>query len=123
MEEIMEKHTHKRIQIDLPLRQYAAYQNFLDECQFESNRDCFTEALTILEWAVTQRRAGRVICSYDEKVDRLREFEMPVLHRSQRDAHLTRSRRQHKAISDFMSTIELKKEIDPDQLDQELADL
>lgn len=44
-----------------------------------TKKEFVNSALTLLKWAINQRRAGRIIGSIDERKDSYRELEMPIL--------------------------------------------
>jgi len=44
-----------------------------------AKKDIINNALTILEWAIGEVQAGRIIASVDESNDRYREMVMPLL--------------------------------------------
>jgi hypothetical protein len=41
--------------------------------------DFFNEAITLMDWVIEQRRAGRIIASMDEKSQNYKELVMPAL--------------------------------------------
>ena len=43
-------------------------------------REIFNNAITLLDWAVKQRMAGRTIAAVDEAKDEYRALEMPALN-------------------------------------------
>jgi hypothetical protein len=68
-----------RLQIDLDEGQMKELEQMMDEGKVRTKKDLFNAALTLLRWAMKERRAGRIIASVDEKRDVYKELEMPVL--------------------------------------------
>ena len=50
-----------------------------EQLGIRTRKDLFNNALTLLEWAVKERKAGRFIASIDEDQTRIRELVLPVL--------------------------------------------
>jgi hypothetical protein len=44
-----------------------------------SRKELFNNALTLLQWALKERAAGRIIASIDEKEKKIREIILPIL--------------------------------------------
>ena len=68
-----------RLQIDLDEAQMTELEKMMEEGKVRTKKDLFNAALTLLRWAMKERRAGKVIASVDEKRDSYKELEMPVL--------------------------------------------
>ena len=51
----------------------------VEQTRVANRTDLINEALTLLEWAVEQRRQGRVIASLDDREERIREIVLPSL--------------------------------------------
>jgi hypothetical protein len=68
-----------RLQIDLDEGQMKELEQMMEEGKVRTKKDLFNAALTLLRWAMKERRAGKVIASVDEKRDTYKELEMPVL--------------------------------------------
>jgi hypothetical protein len=45
-------------------------------------QDLFSEAITLLSWAVRQRQEGRIVASMNEKEENYRELQMAALERA-----------------------------------------
>lgn len=45
----------------------------------KSNKDLFNNALTLLEWAVKERKQGRIIASVDSEGKKYKEIILPCL--------------------------------------------
>ena len=68
-----------RLLIDLDEGQMKELEQMMEEGKVRTKKDLFNAALTLLRWAMKERRAGKVIASVDEKRDTYKELEMPVL--------------------------------------------
>ena len=68
-----------RLQIDLDEGQMKEIEQMMEEGKVRTKKDLFNAALTLLRWAMKERRAGRIIASVDEKSEVLKELEMPIL--------------------------------------------
>ena len=51
----------------------------MEACDISKQKDLFNAALTLLEWAVGERRKGRTIASMDEASMKYKELAMPAL--------------------------------------------
>jgi hypothetical protein len=69
----------RRLQIDVRPALQARFTRLLELGQLRSDRELLDTALTVLEWAVNQRAAGRVVGSVDEATGRFRELYTPYL--------------------------------------------
>ncbi len=79
----------QRIQLELPEEQVAALDHLSEELGIRTRKELFNNALTLLEWAVQERKAGRFIASVDEDQTRLREILLPVLQAVKPERELT----------------------------------
>lgn len=68
-----------RIQFELPEEKVAELKKLMDESGIKTRKDLLNNALMLLEWAISERRAGRAIVSVDEKKNRYKEVLMPIL--------------------------------------------
>jgi len=68
-----------RIQLELPEERVRELEALMSEVGLRTKKDLFNNALTLLEWAVKERKAGHVIASVDERENRIRQIVMPVL--------------------------------------------
>jgi hypothetical protein len=68
-----------RLQIDLDEAQMKQLEQMMEEGKVRTKKDLFNAALTLLRWAMKERKAGRIIASVDESRDVYKELEMPVL--------------------------------------------
>ena len=68
-----------RIQFELSDDKVAELEKLMAESGIKTKKELFNNALTLLEWAIKERRAGKTIASVDEKANRYKELLMPVL--------------------------------------------
>ena len=75
----MSVETLTRIQFDLPDTKVADLDRIMAEGGIRTRKELFNNALSLLEWAIKQRKAGRTIAAVDESNDSYRELSMPIL--------------------------------------------
>jgi len=68
-----------RIQLDLPEEQVRELDELMRETKLSSRKELFNNALTLFQWAVKAKRAGRTIASVDEQDRSAKELLMPAL--------------------------------------------
>jgi metal-responsive CopG/Arc/MetJ family transcriptional regulator len=68
-----------RVQLDLHEDQVKELDELMRETKLSTRKDLFNNALTLFEWAVKAKRAGRVIASLDEENKSAKELVMPAL--------------------------------------------
>ena len=68
-----------RIQFELSDDKVAELEKLMAESGIKTKKELFNNALTLLEWAIKERKAGKTIASVDEKTNRYKELLMPVL--------------------------------------------
>ena len=68
-----------RIQFDLPDDKVAELEKLMAESGIKTRKDLFNNALTLLEWAIKEKKAGRTIASLDEQAKSYQEVLMPIL--------------------------------------------
>jgi hypothetical protein len=73
-----------RIQFELSEEKLNELESLMEETGVRTKKDLFNNALTLLEWAIAERKAGRIIASVDEKENKYKEIVMPVLSASSR---------------------------------------
>jgi TIR domain len=73
-----------RLSLEVPPHQLERLDNLVRQTGISTRKDFFNQALALLEWAVKEKLAGRVIGSIDEKAQMYREVIMPVLSISKR---------------------------------------
>ena len=67
----------KRLQFELSDTRVAELDTLAERTGLKTRVYLINAALTLFEWAVREREAGRIIASVDEKRDRYKEIEMP----------------------------------------------
>jgi hypothetical protein len=68
-----------RIQLEVSERRMAELQALMEACDISKQKELFNAALTLLEWAVAERRKGRTIGSIDEVSMKYKELALPAL--------------------------------------------
>lgn len=68
-----------RIQLDMPEEQVKELDELMKETNITTRKDLFNNALTLFQWAVKAKRAGRIVASLDEETGTAKEILMPVL--------------------------------------------
>lgn len=70
-----------RIQLELPEDRVRELDVLMEETGLTTRKDLLNQALTLFQWAVRERQAGRMIASVDEEHQRYKELTMPALER------------------------------------------
>jgi metal-responsive CopG/Arc/MetJ family transcriptional regulator len=70
----------QRVQLDLPERQVMELDVLMQETGVATRKDFFNQALSLLLWAIKEKKEGRIIASVDEANKHYREVVMPVLN-------------------------------------------
>jgi hypothetical protein len=68
-----------KMQLDLPDTKVEELNILMNKTGIATYKELFNNALTLLEWAVDQTKAGRAIASIDEEHETYRLLLMPVL--------------------------------------------
>ena len=68
-----------RIQLDLDDNGARTLERLKEQTGAKTHKELFNIAVTLLDWAVTQRKKGRIIASMDETEQNYRELQMPAL--------------------------------------------
>jgi metal-responsive CopG/Arc/MetJ family transcriptional regulator len=68
-----------RIQLDLPEEQVKELDALMGKTKLTTRKDLFNNALTLFQWAVKAKEAGRMIASLDEESGTAKELVMPAL--------------------------------------------
>lgn len=68
-----------RLQLEVSERRQAELLALMEACDISKQKDLFNAALTLFEWAVAERRKGRIIASIDEPSMKYKELAMPAL--------------------------------------------
>jgi putative intracellular protease/amidase len=75
-----------RIQFDLPDSKVEELEKLMLAAGIHTKRELFNNALSLLEWAIRQRKEGRVIASINESSKSYRELSTPILDNTAPDA-------------------------------------
>jgi hypothetical protein len=75
-----------RFQFDVTVDRAEDVRELLAATGSESNKELFNNALTILEWAVSETQKGNTIASVDDQNQRYRELQMPILNAARKIA-------------------------------------
>lgn len=70
-----------RIQLELPEERLSELERLMEQTGITTKKDLLNSALTLFEWAVRERQAGRTIASVDEQNQRYKELVMTSLER------------------------------------------
>jgi hypothetical protein len=68
-----------RVQLDLPEDVVKGLDELMLETNTSTRKDLFNNALTLFQWAVKAKRAGRIIAAIDEESGSAKEIVMPAL--------------------------------------------
>ena len=68
-----------RIQLELPEEDVREIKALMEEAHIETYKELFSNALTLLYWAVEQVRSGRTVASINETEGKYKELAMPIL--------------------------------------------
>jgi hypothetical protein len=83
MPEVAKPLDKTRIQIDLSPKEVERMNNVMKQCDIESRKDLFNNALAIMEWAIKEVGKGFSIASVDDttqKDAKLPTFTTPALN-------------------------------------------
>lgn len=72
----------KRIQLEVREERLQELKALMEQADLSTQKDLINDALTLFEWAITERRSGRAIGSMDEANQKYREVMMPSLERA-----------------------------------------
>jgi hypothetical protein len=68
-----------RIQLEFTEGRVRELEELMNETGLSTKKDLMNHALTLFEWAIRERRAGRIIASVDEQSQKYKELLMPAL--------------------------------------------
>jgi hypothetical protein len=68
-----------RIQLDFDEKGAKTVERLKEQTGLKTHKDLFNNALTLLDWAVSQRQKGRIVASMDEVEKNYKELQMPSL--------------------------------------------
>jgi hypothetical protein len=67
----------KRLQFDISEERVQELDDLVERTGLKTRAHLFNSALTLFEWAIREREAGRIIAAVDEKTDKYKEIQMP----------------------------------------------
>ena len=67
----------KRLQFDFADERVKELDDLVERTGLKTRAQFFNSALSLFEWAIREREAGRIIASVDEATDKYKEVEMP----------------------------------------------
>lgn len=79
----------KRLQFQVSDKMAAQLDALVEETGLKTMSQLLNTALTFYEWAIQERKEGRVIASVNEKTERFKEIEMPGFPRVKKTATFT----------------------------------
>lgn len=68
-----------RVQFELTEEKVRELEALMEESGVKTKKDFINNALTLLEWAIEEKKAGRMIASVDKNEESYREVLMPLL--------------------------------------------
>jgi metal-responsive CopG/Arc/MetJ family transcriptional regulator len=68
-----------RIQFEIPEEKVREIERWMAEGGVKTRRDFFNNAISLLIWAMQERKKGRIIASVDENEKKYKEVLMPIL--------------------------------------------
>jgi len=69
----------KRIQFELSENKLLELEALMEETGVKTKKDILNNALSFLDWAIKERKNGRIIASVDEENQKYKEIIMPIL--------------------------------------------
>jgi hypothetical protein len=85
-----------RMQFEVPAEKAKEIEALIRECGFESKKDFFNNAITLLKWVARHTRNGNIIASIDKGSERYTEFSMPFIEHIREQQY--RSERREAAV-------------------------
>jgi hypothetical protein len=86
-EKVMAQHEKVvRWQLDVPAERASELDQFGDQYEFATRKDLVNTALSLLQWAVDEVKAGRIVASIDESTGRYKQLELPAFRIAARAA-------------------------------------
>jgi len=68
-----------KVQFDLPAERIRDIEAKMELTGTATRKDYFNNALTLLDWALTEKYKGHTIASVDERNNKMKELVMPIL--------------------------------------------
>ena len=68
-----------RVQLDVPQSRINDIKSMMDDTGLATRKDLYEDALTLFQWAINQRKAGRIFVSTNKDGSKPCELLMPSL--------------------------------------------
>ena len=68
-----------RIHFEIPEDKAKRLESLMELCHVTTKKDLFNNALSLLEWAVEEKKSGYDIASINKETNLFRELRMPIL--------------------------------------------
>lgn len=89
-----------RIQFEFPEDKLEELEQLMLETDLRTRKDLFNNALTLFQWAVEERRRGRIIASIDEDDLRYKELVLPALSAVRQTPKNARKQKKELALAE-----------------------
>lgn len=70
-----------RLQIEITSGRLEELESLMQQTGTATKKELLNNALTLLEWAIEEKKAGHTIASINEKNETYKELVMPILRR------------------------------------------
>ncbi len=67
-----------RLQFEIPEDRLQSLDELMEEAGIRTRTELFNNAMTLLRWAIRQKKEGRSVASIDFDGKTFRELEMPI---------------------------------------------
>jgi hypothetical protein len=67
-----------RVQLDMPEEKVQEIERIMAESGVKTKKEFFNLAMSLLKWAIQEKKDGKIIASVDEKEDKYKELMLPV---------------------------------------------
>lgn len=68
-----------QVRIEIPEDKWKELEQLMNECGLRTKKALVNNALTLLKWAVSERKKGNTVGSIDDKRKKYRVLQMTVL--------------------------------------------
>ncbi len=68
----------KRIQLNMTEEKVHEIEAAMETTGVKTKKEFFNLALSLLQWAIKEKKSGRIIASLDEDNNKLKEIVMPI---------------------------------------------
>ena len=73
-----------RVQLDVLKSRLEELDDLMSVTGIETRKDLINNALVFFEWAVSEKKTGRIVASIDEATQKYKEIVMPALEHAAR---------------------------------------